>query len=83
MHSITSNDLGSIINGGNCGENQAIMGANPIQDVHLKKVLNGWIVKVGCQTIVFESTSRMLSELGRYYANPAQVEKEYMAGIGK
>lgn len=46
-------------------------------DIRITKVLNGYFVKVGCQTVVFESRSRMLSEIDRYYANPEAVEKEY------
>lgn len=45
----------------------------------IKPVLNGYIVEVGCQTVVFETMDRMLYELRRYLENPSVVEKEYMS----
>lgn len=57
--------------------------ANPLQTIHVReinitKLLNGYICRVGCQSVVFETAERMLAELGRYYANPQEVEKEYL-----
>lgn len=46
-------------------------------DVGIRRVLNGFIVKIGCQEVVFESQEKMLSELGRYFNNPQLVTKEY------
>ncbi len=42
-------------------------------------VLNGFVVKVDCQTVVFESRKALLSALTRYYDDPTGVEKEYLA----
>jgi hypothetical protein len=42
-------------------------------------VLNGWILEVGCQQVVFVDMSVMLSELGRYLSSPAEVEAEYLS----
>lgn len=50
----------------------------PVQEIKIQKVLNGFVLKVGCQAIVFEQKNQMLSELARYYDNPQAVEKEYM-----
>lgn len=46
--------------------------------VKIEVVLNGYLVKVGCQNVVFESLDKMLKELGKYYRNPAAVEREYL-----
>ena len=55
------------------------MGRNVPQPLSIGKVLNGYIVTVGCKQIVFETREKMLSELDRYLKNPAQVEKEYLS----
>jgi len=41
-------------------------------------VLNGFIVKCGCQKVVFNSLDVMAEEIKKYFKNPEQVEKEYM-----
>ena len=41
-------------------------------------VLNGFIVKCGCQKVVFNSLNVMAEEIKKYFKNPEQVEKEYM-----
>lgn len=48
-------------------------------DVRIKPVLNGFVVNVGCQTLVFQSMDILASELKRYQADPEKVEKEYRA----
>lgn len=49
------------------------------RDIKIKPVLNGFIVIVGCQTVVFRDVHQMASELVRYYTNPGNVELEYLA----
>lgn len=49
-----------------------------IRNITISPVLNGFNVKVGCQSLVFTSTSHMLSELDRYLNSPESVEKEYL-----
>lgn len=46
-----------------------------IRDIEIKAVANGFIVSVGCQRFVFQSLPIMLTELGRYLANPEATEK--------
>lgn len=46
--------------------------------VRITPVLNGFIVKVGCQTVMFDDAEKMGKELARYYADPDAVEKEYL-----
>lgn len=41
-------------------------------------LLNGYSVEVGCQTVCFESKTRLVSELSRYLDNPGEVEAEYL-----
>lgn len=50
-----------------------------MRDVIITPALNGWIVKVGCATVVFENLEPMLNELRRYVRTPERVEKEYLA----
>ena len=50
-----------------------------MRPVTINKVLNGYIVQVGCQTLVFRYMSNLVKELKRYADNPEQVEKEYLA----
>jgi hypothetical protein len=52
--------------------------ANPKYPITINSVLNGFVVNVGCQTVVFESKDKMFSEIGRYLDNPEAVIKEYM-----
>ena len=48
-----------------------------IRDVKIHAVLNGWVVTVGCQQIVFTESDHLLKQLGRYLVNSKAVEKEY------
>lgn len=49
-----------------------------LRKITIKSVLNGFIVKVGCQTLVFDDVNVMLSELGKYLLDPDEVEREYL-----
>lgn len=44
----------------------------------IRPVLNGFIVTVGCQTVVVTSTTRLAREIERYYNCPKEVEEEYL-----
>lgn len=48
-----------------------------IRELHIKAVLNGYIVNVGCQTVVFNSPADMLKDLGNYLDKPWDVEQRY------
>ena len=48
-------------------------------EIHIKPVLNGFVVRCGCQEVVFPNLSTMTNEIFRYYADPEAVEKEYRA----
>ncbi len=47
------------------------------REIHITPVLNGFICRVGCQTVVFDSHSDMIAALESYLINPEQVERDY------
>ena len=49
-----------------------------MKEVHITPVLNGFIVKVGCKTLVFESVERLTKELARYLKDREATAKEYL-----
>ncbi len=49
-----------------------------LRDVTIHAVLNGFEVKVGCQTVVFTDATEMFKEIKRYLKNPVEVENEYL-----
>jgi len=50
-----------------------------MHNINIEGVNNGWIVTVGCTRLVCEDKTTMLSEIGRYIADPEFVEMEYRA----
>lgn len=60
----------------NLGTTPIVKGA---RDISITCLLRGYSVKVGCQSIAFETAESMCRELLRYYKNPAKVEEEYLA----
>lgn len=50
-----------------------------MRNVKIKRVMNGFVVDVGCQTLVFEGAETLLSELKRYLDSPDATEREYIA----
>lgn len=48
-----------------------------IREITIKPALNGFICRVGCQTVVFESRLKMVEELNRYLEDPKRVEECY------
>ncbi len=53
-----------------------------IRPISINAVDNGYIVHVGCKTLVTTSRKELLSELARYFENPEKVEKEYYEKYG-
>lgn len=45
--------------------------------VTIKKAANGFIVDVGCQTLVFENQTMLLAQLDKYLTDPQKAEKEF------
>ena len=50
-----------------------------MENVKIIPKLNGWVVIVGCSSVVFVDKKKMLSEIGRYIASPDEVAKEYVS----
>lgn len=53
--------------------------ASMTREITITPVLNGFVCKVGCQKVVFESVSGLLRELGEYLSDPDGVEKRFVA----
>jgi hypothetical protein len=51
--------------------------ANPWHDVIVKRVSNGFIVKVGCKTLVARKWDTVAEGLAMYWKDPCAAEKEY------
>ena len=49
-----------------------------MRNVLIKPVLNGFIVEVGCHTVVFTSVEDLINNLGKYQEDPRGVEKFYL-----
>lgn len=49
-----------------------------MHNITIKGVLNGWIVNVGCQTVVFDDLEIMMKEIQTYIKYPETSEKKYM-----
>jgi len=50
-----------------------------VREIRINPVLNGWVVTVGCQVVVFNDLQRMTQEIGSYYLNPEETEKRYQS----
>lgn len=49
-----------------------------IRDLIIQPVLNGYVVTIGCQKVVFTDPRILGDEVTRYYKDPETVEKEYI-----
>ena len=49
------------------------------RELKIIPVLNGFIVSVGCQTVVFPDPQSLGVAVARYYTSPDEVEKEYLS----
>jgi len=49
-----------------------------MRDVTISAVLNGWIARVGCQTLVYTDKKQLLKDLGEYMANPSAKQKKFV-----
>ena len=50
------------------------------RNISIRAVLNGYVVEVGCQTVVFESHHTLIRELEAYLLHPKEVEERYGYG---
>ena len=51
-----------------------------IREITITPVLNGFVCKVGCQKVVFQSVVDLVRAIERYYQKPEETEKEFLAG---
>ena len=54
-----------------------------MRQITINAALNGLIVNVGCQTLVFGTAEEMLRELKGYIENPQMTERRYMRQFAK
>lgn len=47
------------------------------RDINIHPVLNGFIVTVGCQSVVFDNVDKLIEELREYCLKPEVTEKRY------
>ena len=50
-----------------------------IREITITPVLNGFVCKVGCQKVVFQSVTDLVRAIERYYQKPEATEKEFLA----
>ena len=53
-----------------------------IRPIQITSTTNGYIVTVGCMTLVFQKPFELMDELRRYLNDPAQIEAEYVKQYG-
>ena len=51
-----------------------------MRQVTIRPVLNGWVVAVGCQEVVFSDRRQLMTELDRYLEHPDVEEKKWVTG---
>lgn len=47
------------------------------REIIIRPVLNGFVVQVGCQTVVFDSPAKLVEELTNYLQHPKETEENY------
>ena len=52
--------------------------SNQARRVEINQVNHGYIVNVGCQTLVFENMDTLIEKLTAYLKDPNAVEKKWM-----
>ena len=51
-----------------------------MRQVTIRPVLNGWVVGVGCQEVVFNDRRQLIIELDQYLEHPDSEEKRWVTG---
>lgn len=51
-------------------------------EIFINEVGNGFIVKIGCKTFVFETWQKAATAIGEYYKDPEKAEKKYLKKKG-
>lgn len=47
------------------------------RELNIRPVLNGFIVNVGCQTLVFSEPGQLIAEFAAWVNKPAEIEAKY------
>ncbi len=50
-----------------------------MRDIMIRPVLNGWVVKVGCQHVVYTVGETLLGDLRDYMYDAEEFEKKFIA----
>lgn len=48
-----------------------------MREINIRQVLNGFVVGVGCQTVVFTDIDTLCHQLKEYSIAPSEVEKKF------
>lgn len=49
-----------------------------IREFTVRPVLNGYIVSIGCKTLVFSSRERLVRNIERYLEDPTGTERDFL-----
>lgn len=52
------------------------------REIKITRAMNGFVVKVGCQTVVFEHVNGLVTALIEYAADPSATEKRWAERYG-
>ena len=58
--------------------NRDLYNVNMIREISITPVLNGFICKVGCQRVVFESVATLVQNLEAYLKDPNATEARFI-----
>lgn len=53
-----------------------------MREIHIRPVLNGFVVTVGCQQLAYTSPDKLTADIGAYLHNPEEVEKRIVEQEG-
>jgi len=51
-----------------------------LREIHIQPLDIGFVVRLGCQSLVITNKKQLLEELTNYFDNPNEVERRYYAG---
>lgn len=49
-----------------------------LREINIEPVLNGFVLRVGCQRVVVKTPDELGAEIARYYKDPNGVEAQYI-----
>lgn len=81
-----SPDYGGMVAGRYDERPEPMMGENPCvyrskaREINIQPMNYGYVVRVGCQTFVFETNEKMIKHLTAYLADPDNIEKSWLNG---